>query len=154
MKQIPKLAAALLAALSLAAPLTPALAHDDATLDTIKAPNGGQLRMAGTYHFELVVVKSSKEVKEHPVLVFVTDHAGAKIATTGASGTATLLAGKLKANVTLAADGDNRMKGFAKYASTPDMKVVVAITLPGKQAEQARFTPMAAATDEHMNHKP
>ena len=47
MKLIPKLAAMLLAALTLAAPLTPAWAHDDATLDTMKAPNGGQLRMAG-----------------------------------------------------------------------------------------------------------
>jgi len=31
---------------------------------------------------------------------------------------------------------------------------VVAITMAGKQAEQARFTPMAPATDEHMHHKP
>lgn len=154
MRSISKLAATLLAALVLATPFTLVLAHDDATLDTIKAPNGGQLRMAGIYHFELVLVKNSREVKENPVLVFVTDHAGAKIATAGASGTATLLAGKLKASVTLVSDGDNRLKGVAKYASSPDMKAVVAITLPGKQAEQARFTPMAAATDEHMNHKP
>lgn len=154
MKSIPKLAAMLLAALSLTAPLTPAWAHDDATLDTIKAPNGGQLRMAGPYHFELVLVKNSKEVKENPVRVFVTDHAGAKISTAGASGTATLLAGKLKASVTLVPDGDNRLKGMAKYASSPDMKAVVAITMPGKPAEQARFTPMAVGTDEHMHHKP
>jgi len=154
MRSTSKLAATLLAALALATPFTPVLAHDDATLDTIKAPNGGQLRMAGIYHFELVLVKNSREVKENPVLVFVTDHAGAKIATAGASGTATLLAGKLKASVTLVPDGDNRLKGVAKYASSADMKAVVAITMAGKQAEQARFTPMAPATDEHMHHKP
>lgn len=153
MRSISKLAATLLAALVLATPFTLVLAHDDATLDTIKAPNGGQLRMAGIYHFELVLVKNSREVKENPVLVFVTDHAGAKIATAGASGTATLLAGKLKASVTLVSDGDNRLKGVAKYASSADMKAVVAITMAGKQAEQARFTPMVVATDEHANHK-
>jgi hypothetical protein len=30
---------------------------------------------------------------------------------------------------------------------------VVSITLAGKAAEQARFTPLAAMADEHMEHK-
>ena len=130
-----------------------ALAHGDEYLDTQAAPHGGQLRMAGIYHYELVVAKDSKGVNENPVVVYLTDHAGAKIATAGAAGTATILAGKLKATATLKPDGDNRMKGFAKYASTPDMKVVVSITPPGRQAEQARFTPLAVTQAEHMDHK-
>jgi len=130
-----------------------ALAHDDAYLDTQKAPNGGQLRMAGPYHYELVLVKDAKEAKENPVVVYVTDHAGQKIPTAGAAGTATILAGKLKAAATLKPDGDNRMKGVAKYASTPDTKAVVSITLAGKQPEQARFTPLAVAKDTHTDHK-
>lgn len=130
------------------------LAHSDDFLDTQTAPHGGQLRMAGLYHFELMVAKDGKGEKESPVTVYVTDHAGTSIATAGASGTVTILAGKLKATAALKPDGDNRLKGLAKYASTPDMKVVVSITLPGKQAEQARFTPLlAVAQDEHMNHK-
>jgi hypothetical protein len=128
------------------------LAHDDAYLDTQKAPNGGQLRMAGPYHYELVVVKDAKEAKENPVVVYVTDHAGQKVLTVGATGTATILAGKLKATSTLKPDGDNRMKGFAKYASTPDMKVVVSITLSGKPAEQARFTPLGSQVQAHAAH--
>ena len=134
-----------------------ALAHSDEYLDTQKAPNGGQLRMAGIYHYELVVAKDGKEAKDSPVVVYVTDHAGQKIPTANATGTATLLAGKLKATTTLKSDGDNRMKGSAKYASAPGMKVIVSITLPGKPAEQARFTPLAAAPDEQhmaqMDHK-
>jgi hypothetical protein len=55
---------------------TTALAHSDEVLDAQKAPNGGQLRMAGIYHFELVVAKDSKEAKDNPVVVYVTDHAG------------------------------------------------------------------------------
>lgn len=128
-------------------------AHDDAYLDTVKSPNGGQLRMAGVYHYELVVAKDSKTARDNPILVYVTDHAGQKIPTTGATGTATLLAGKDKATVSLAPDGDNRMKGIVKYASTPGMKGAISITLPGKAAEQARFTPLSGAPDEHMNHK-
>ena len=130
-----------------------ALAHDDAYLDTQKAPNGGQLRMAGPYHYELVLVKDAKEAQENPVVVYVTDHAGQKIPTAGAAGTATILAGKLKAAATLKPDGDNRMKGVAKYVSTPDTKVVVSITLAGKPPEQARFTPLAVAKDTHTDHK-
>ncbi|MDP1653813.1 MAG: hypothetical protein Q8L56_13930 [Rhodocyclaceae bacterium] len=83
----------------------------------------------------------------------VTDHANQKVPTAGASGTATILAGKLKATSTLKSDGDNRMKGFAKYASTPDMKLVVSISLAGKPAEQARFTPIKATVAANSEHK-
>jgi hypothetical protein len=70
-----------------------------------------------------------------------------------------LFGGKAKTSVTLAPDGDNRLKGVGKYASTPDLKAVASITLAGKRAEQARFTPLApitpaaAATDGHSDHK-
>lgn len=136
-----------------------ALAHTDEYLDTQQAPHGGQLRMAGAYHFELVVAKDSKEAKENPVIVFVTDHAGSKVPTTGATGTVTILSGKTKTTVKLAPDGDNRLKGSGIYASTPDMKVVVSVTLAGKAPEQARFTPLAKSGtqmqeghSEHMKH--
>lgn len=122
-----------------------ALAHSDEYLDTQQTPNGGQLRMAGIYHFELVVAKDSKEAKDNPVVVYVTDHAGTKVPTAGAKGTVTILSGKAKATVNLAPDGDNRLKGSGTYASTPDMKAVVSVTLSGKAAEQARFTPLVKA---------
>ncbi|HJW57385.1 MAG TPA: hypothetical protein VJ577_19150 [Burkholderiaceae bacterium] len=128
-----------------------AYAHDGAYLDTIMAPNGGQLRMAGIYHYELVVEKNSKELKDNPVIVFVTDHAGQKISTAGATGTATILSGKEKTTTKLVPDGENRMKGIARYASTASMKGVISITLPGKQTEQVRFTPLATAQNEHMH---
>lgn len=158
LQKISRLAVAT-AALCLAAPAT--FAHTDEYLDTQQSPHGGQLRMAGSYHFELVVVRDSKEARDNPVVIFVTDHAGTKIATAGASGTVTLLAGKSKSVVKLAPDGDNRLKGMAKYASTPDMKAVVSITVAGHAAEQARFTPLASAApaasaaggDEHAAHK-
>src|SRR5574338_1182112 len=88
---------------------TTAFAHDDATLDAIKAPNGGQLRQAGSYHFELVVAKDSKEAKDSPVTVYLTGHDGKKVPAAGAGGTATLLSGKSKTTVPLAPAGDNKL---------------------------------------------
>ena len=129
-----------------------ALAHDDAYLDTQKAPHGGQLRMAGIYHFELVVDRSSPEVKEKPVTVYLTDHAGEKISAAGATGSVTLLSGKTRTTVTLSPDGDNLLKGAGKYASTPDLKAIVSITLAGQAAAQARFTPLAAVTEAQGGH--
>ena len=64
-----------------------ALAHSDEYLDTQTAPHGGQVRMVQQYHYELVV-------KANEVSVYVTDHAGKKIDTQGATGTATLLSSK------------------------------------------------------------
>ncbi|MCU0933107.1 MAG: hypothetical protein MUE86_01400, partial [Thiobacillaceae bacterium] len=104
-------------------------------------PNGGQLRMAGPYHYELVLAKEGGEPQERPILVYVTDHAGQAIPTFGATGTATLLSSQGRVTATLAPDGDNRMKGIAAYAATPGMKAVVGIALAGKGPEQARFTP-------------
>lgn len=140
-------------ALTLASGATPALAHDDAYLDTAKSANGGQLRMAGAYHLELVMAKDSKETKDMPIVVYVTDHGGTKIPTAGATATATILAGKVKTTTKLLADGDNRLKGIAKYASSSELKVVLAVSMAGKAVEQARFTPFALVKDEHMDHK-
>ena len=42
-----------------------AFAHDDATLDATVTPHGGQMRMAGIYHFELVLAKDSKTAKDN-----------------------------------------------------------------------------------------
>lgn len=115
-----------------------ALAHSDEYLDTQTAPHGGQLRMAGMYHYELVV-------KENETTVYLTDHAGAKLAAKGASGTATVLSGKTKASVKLLPTEDNVLKGTGKFGLAPDMKVVVSIALPGQASQQARFTPLKKA---------
>lgn len=108
-----------------------------------KGPNGGQLRQAGAYDYELVVPKDCQAVKENPLSVYVTVHDQGKAATAGATGSATILAAKIKVTTELRADGDNRVMGLAKYACSSDMKVVVSIALKGQSAEQARFTPLA-----------
>ena len=154
MKTALRLAATLATVLSLTAYADAALAHSDAPHpDTLKATHGGQLGVAGALSYELVVDKKAKDGVESAVVVYVTDHAGQKVQTTGASGTATILAGKLKASAKLTPDGDNRMKGVANYVAAPDMKVLISISLSGKPPEQTRFTPLAAAKDGHTDHQ-
>ena len=149
-----RLVATLVTALSLATTAGSALAHSDAPHpDNLKATQGGQLGVAGAFSYELVIDKTAKEGRDSVIVVFVTDHAGKKIQTVGASGTVTILVGKQKVSVTLKPDGDNRLKGGAQYAATPGMKVLVSITLAGQRPEQTRFTPMAAAKDGHTDHQ-
>lgn len=142
MKRLNAITLALAAALSASWSL-PAHAHDDATLDAMKTPHGGQLRMAGAQHLELVLVKDSATAKDNPVLIYVTDHAGTPVSTKGASGSITLLSGKSKVTAALKPEGANAMRAAARYASTPDIKAVVTVTIPGQEAQQARFTPLA-----------
>lgn len=127
-----------------------AFAHSDEYLDTQTAPHGGQLRMVQQYHYELVV-------KADEVSVYITDHAGKKFDTRGATGTATLLSGKSKISVQLTPAGDNQMKGSGKFELAPDMKVVVSVALAGQTALQGRFTPMqkapSAASTDHPGQK-
>ena len=103
-----------------------------------KGPNGGQIKDAGKHHLELVV-------KENALTVYVTDGKHQKFATKGASGTATVLAGKNTANVKLEPSGENALAGSGRFESTPDMKIVVSLTLPGENPVQARFTPLEKA---------
>jgi len=112
-------------AVALALAASPAFAHDDAYLDTLEAPHGGQLRMAGPWHYELVTASDAEASGDSPLVVYVTDHAGSTAA--------------------LTPDGGNRMKGVSRHARTPGAKIVVSITLPGKAPGQARFTPGSAA---------
>ena len=139
-------------ALTLATATTSVQAHDDAYLDTQQAPHGGQLRMAGAYHLELVVDKSTPQAADKTVVVYVTDHAGQKVSTEGATGNATILAAKSKASVALVPDGDNRLKGTGRYASTADMKAIFSFTAKGQSPETARVTPLLKITETHSGH--
>ncbi len=152
MKPLTQIASTLVISLALTVTVTSAFAHGDENHDTLKAAHGGLLGVAGSLSYELVVSKDAKEGQDVPVVVYVTDHAGKAVQTAGATGNATILAGKSKSTLALQPDGDNRMKGVGKYTATPDMKVVVSITLAGKQPEQTRFAPLAAKKDGHSDH--
>lgn len=120
--------------------VTPALAHDDATLDAMQAPHGGQLRMAGAYHIELVLARDARAGKPTPVKVYLTDHGGGKVAPAGVSGSVVLLAPAGKVTVPLAVAGD-RLEGTAAYTADPATKALVSLRFADGKSETARFEP-------------
>lgn len=120
-----------------------AFAHTDDMLATMQAPHGGQLKMAGPYHLELVL-------KPGVVQVYVTDHGDKQIASQGGRGSATLLSGGKKTVVKLSPAGGNLLQGKGTFNAAPGMKVVVSVMMPGQPAQQARFEP--GKKDEHAGH--
>lgn len=148
----PRLLRAALLTMALSAPA--AFAHDDATLDKRATPHGGQLRMAGAYHFELVIAKDSAQARDNPVAVYLTDHADRKMPSAGAVGTVTLLTGRDKVEIPIAPAGDNLLQGRGVYAANAQTRAIVSITFADKYTEQARFTPLArpAAADPNAGH--
>ena len=124
-----------------------AIAHDDAWFDAREHPHGGQMRMAGPYHVELVT-----EAGE--LTIYVADHADQAIATQGGSARATVLSGGQRSTVRLSPTGENRMHGSGDFSLDDNMTVVLSITLPGHDSQQARFTPFQRVSggDAHHDH--
>lgn len=147
-------ALSLFVGLSLALGVNSAFAHDDKYFDSIKSPHGGQTRMAGPYHFELLLKAGSTNATANPVTVYVTDHAGKAISTKGATANLVIVQGKQKITVELQAQGENEMVGQGSYAATTDLKAALTFTMAGKGAEQARFTPFAALKKSNKPAKP
>jgi hypothetical protein len=77
-----------------------------------KRPTAANCAWRALYHFELVVAKDSKEAKDNPVVVYVTDHAGTKVPTGGAKRHGDHPRRQAKVSVNLVPDGDNRLKGW------------------------------------------
>ena len=127
-------APALLGAFVLALALAPAVHADERGV----GPNGGQVKDAGKNHVELVV-------KDNALMLYVTGAKDAKVATKGATGSATVLSGKNTTSVKLEPAGENALAGAAKFETAPGMKVVVTLTLAGENPVQARFAPLEKA---------
>ncbi len=121
-----------------------AFAHTDEYLDTVVGPNGGQLRMAGAYHFELVLVKDAKAGAASAVKLYLLDHANNPQSVKEAKATVLIVSGKQKAKADLTLAQANLLSGSADYTAAEDLKAVVNVTIKtehGEVTEQAKFTP-------------
>ena len=132
----------------------PTWAHTDDYLDTLTTAHGGQLRMAGPYHLELVA-------KDNELVLYVTDHGDNPVKTEGGTAKATIQIGKGKAGTTVKLEpaGENQMKGLGEFTLKPASVIVVFVKLAGDEAQSARFTPLkpktkAAATKKPAANKP
>lgn len=129
----------------------PAWAHTNAYLDTVQAPHGGQLRMSGPYHMELVVATPGE------LTVYVTDHGDVPQMTAGAEGMAKVKNGKKEVSVKLESTGGNMLKGKGKFEMNAKTAVVIFLKMAGQEAEGAEFTPLkskARATGKKTSKNP
>ena len=111
-----------------------AFAHGDEYFDTHPTPHGGQMRMAGPYHLELVTGKNA-------VTLYVTDHAGANVDQTGGSAKVIITSGKKKRYVVvLSSAGDNALKGEGEFKLSKASTASVLIALPGEEPQRAKFS--------------
>lgn len=127
-----------------------AWAHTDEYFDSIEAPHGGQLRMAGPYHLELVA-------KDGEITLHVADHMDNKISTDGGEGKATIQTGETRTHVGLHPAGDNMLKAAGDFPVTPDTVITVFIRLADQEAYAALFMPLKPKTtpiETHLNRTP
>lgn len=124
----------------------PVMAHSDEYMDTISGEHGGQLRMAGASHYELILTPTA-------VQIYVTDHAGTPTPVQGATGTAMVLNGSSKQQVTLAPKGNNLLEGAGTFTPDQPVKAVVKIQLQGQEAQQTLFdSSKHKPADAHHDH--
>lgn len=125
-----------LISVTLAVPML-AGAHSEEYFDSINAPHGGKMRMAGPYHLELVA-------KEKEVLLYVMDHADTEISTEGGVGKAIIQTGKAKPKnpIKLESAGGNTLRGAGNFSLTRETVITIFLKLPGHEAQSARFAPL------------
>ncbi len=112
-------------------------AHTEEYFDSKESLHGGQTRMAGPYHLELVA-------RDKEIILYVMDHADQDLSTAGGAGKATVQIGKAKAktSVRLEPEGNNMLKGTGDFTVTPETVVTVFVELPGQEPTAARFVPL------------
>ena len=118
----------------------PAWAHTDEYFEFVQAPHGGQLRMTGPYHMELVA-------KSGELTVYVTDHADNPISVDGGLAKANIENGTTKTQVNLHPVGSNILGGSGNFSLTPSTVVIVFMKLPNQDGYAARFMPLKPKPD-------
>jgi hypothetical protein len=113
----------------------PAHAHTDEFFESVEAPHGGQLRMTGPFHMELVA-------KDGDLTVYVTDHADNAISVDGGLAKANIENGSIRTQVNLHPVGSNILRGSGTFSVTPTTVVVVFMKLPDQDGYAARFMPL------------
>lgn len=125
---------------ALLASASPAWAHTDEYFESVEAPHGGQLRMTGPYHMELVA-------KSGELMVYVTDHADNPISVDGGLAKANIENGSTKTQVNLHPVGSNILGGSGTFSLTPSTVVIVFMKLPNQDGYAARFMPLKSKRD-------
>jgi hypothetical protein len=116
---------ALAAVLVTASPAVAADEHDH------KAQHGGVIVESGHHHLEVVA-------KDGLLEVYVEGEDGQPEDVKDAAATATILSGGKKADIQLAPDAGNVLKGAGSFTAGKGTTIVITLTMPGHKPEQAR----------------
>ena len=134
-----KLVAVLIASMAL---LSTASAHDAMALDSMPSAHGGQVRMAGPYHMELVLERTPPG-ETRSIHIFLQNHLFADVASAGITGMVRLTEGRQTTAIPLTPDGFNSLRGRGRYASRSMVRAVVVLTAKDGQQWSATFTPIS-----------
>jgi hypothetical protein len=107
-------------------------AHTDDWFDKHKTPHGGQVRMSGPYHLELMPQKDKNDV-----LVYVTDHGDTAIPTAGWTAQLVALSGGKKISIVLKPAGTNTLRGKGHVPA--DAQVVLSVVPKAGEEYSARY---------------
>jgi hypothetical protein len=117
-------------------------AHDATALDAMPSAHGGQVRMAGPYHIELLL-EGSGAPGVRPIRVYLQNHAFETVTSSGMIGSIKLTDGTIERSITLTPAGINSLIGSGSYSSNQSMVAVVSVTTKDGQVLSATFTPFA-----------
>ncbi len=123
----------------------PVIAHTDDMLDKMPSVHGGQTRMAGPYHFELVAGANAVDL-------YITDHANNAKDASKATVQATLLDGKTLKKLNFSFVKANQLQAKETLSKNEKLQLVVIVTMPNEAPQQAKFTPNKKPSDTH-EHK-
>jgi hypothetical protein len=135
---------ALVATILSGMPFSLVRAHDPATLDSLPSVHGGQVRMAGPFHVELVVLGLEVAQTDRLLLVYLQNHMFQDVSSSGLKCIARFVDGKHVTTVNLIPIESNGFSGRGAFKVNPFVTAEVSITDKNGEAWSATYTPFAA----------
>jgi hypothetical protein len=118
-------------------------AHDPATLDGMPSAHGGQVRMAGPFHIELVILGRAATQKDRMVLVYLQNHMFQDVSSSGLKGIVRILDGQRVTAVSLSPIEANGFSGTGAFDINPSVTAEISITDRDGEVWSATYTPFA-----------
>jgi hypothetical protein len=118
----------------------PLSAHDAATLDAIPSAHGGQVRMMGPYHVELILDRTVAKAKK-PIWIYLQNHAFQGMPSGGTTATVTFVEGGASTTSPLRPAGPESLLGIGVYSDDPALLAIISLTDGNKQTYKETFTP-------------
>jgi len=125
-------------------------AHDATALDSMPSAHGGQVRMAGPFHVELVFEKAPPG-DTRSVHVFLQNHLFADVASAGITGIVRFNEGRQTTEIPLNPDGFNSLRGRGRNASRSMVRAVVVLTAKDGEQWSATFAPASTVPVAALN---